>query len=397
MLKKGIIVLTILFVSIFDKAQDNDSNLYYYPQSNIITNEQALYSFFTKLDSLLSKKKGKVSIVHIGDSHIQADFFSGQLRKRLQTTFGNAGRGFVFPYQIARSNGPVDISVSYDGMWSSSSIMSGDLDQQVGASGYAVYAGDSATLTIVPERFHNPTYSFNKLTVFQSNGYFEPQNNKEYLLASALGGSSTMPYSTYVLTNYIDSLNLLARSIHGQQVEFHGLVLENSEPGILYHAMGANGSSTVQYLNSNLYDKQIAALEADLVIISFGTNDCYLPYNRFCSSCAQDRFRTLIYKIRKRSPNASILITSPADHFYRRKYDNRNLWYFNRALFNLVEEENVALWDLYGIMGGERSILKWQRGGLARGDLIHFTKEGYLLQGNLLYEALINSFESRFN
>lgn len=34
---------------------------------------------------------------------------------------------------------------------------------------------------------------------------------------------------------------------------------------------------------------------------------------------------------------------------------------------------------------------------LARRDLIHFTKEGYEMQGKLLYEALMYHYESDFN
>jgi lysophospholipase L1-like esterase len=267
----------------------------------------------------------------------------------------------------------------------------------IGASGYTVYAKDSSFLSIFPDRNDFLNYSFNKLTLFQSQGFFEPQNAKHDVRASAIGGSNLLPFSTYVLQNYMDSITLMARTTEGKSVEFHGAVFENAEPGIVYHSMGTNGASTVQFLRSNKFEKQIAALNADLVIVSFGTNDCYIPYSRFCSSCAKDRFRTIIYKLRKQNPDVAILITTPADHFYRRRYDNRNLWYLNKALFKLSAEENVALWDLYGIMGGERSILNWQRGGYARGDLIHFTKTGYHLQAQLLYQALINSYESRFN
>src|SRR5689334_10476240 len=82
---------------------------------NRISNNSGLDSFYKKLHQLKLNGSGTVSIVHIGDSHIQADFMTAVVRNGLQDFFGNAGRGLVFPYQLAQSNSPDDI-------YSSSSI-----------------------------------------------------------------------------------------------------------------------------------------------------------------------------------------------------------------------------------------------------------------------------------
>lgn len=39
--------------------------------------------FFQKMDSLVFENKGKVNILHIGGSHIQADVVSGRIREHL--------------------------------------------------------------------------------------------------------------------------------------------------------------------------------------------------------------------------------------------------------------------------------------------------------------------------
>ena len=397
MIVKLALSFIMILVGLLQVANDQSYVNYYKASSNNIYNPAALQELFKKLDSLLYKNEGRVNIVHIGDSHIQADFFSGELRTRLQNTFGNAGRGFVFPYQIARSNGPIDVHVSYSGGWGYNTIMKEKELSNIGASGYALYASDSAEFWLNTSRDELNSNSFNKLTIFRSKGTFELIGMDDRIKATGINNSTTLPYTTYLLSGYTDSIGLRALSTEGSNIELHGMVLENTSSGILYNAMGTNGSSTVQYLRSNLFEEQMAALEADLIIISFGTNDCYLPYSRYCSSCTEDRFKTLIRRIKTKNPNAAILLTSPADHFYRRRYDNRNLYYLNRSFHHIADEENVALWDLYSIMGGSRSIIDWQRGGLARGDLIHFTKEGYKLQGKLLYEAFMDSYESRFN
>src|SRR5450631_1614697 len=73
---------------------------------NRIENDStSLASFYKKLSMQKKNHNHKISIVHIGDSHLQADFFSGEVRKLLQQQYGNAGRGLMFPFKQANTNG----------------------------------------------------------------------------------------------------------------------------------------------------------------------------------------------------------------------------------------------------------------------------------------------------
>ena len=71
---------------------------------NHLINDSSLSGFYKKLDELQNGERDKVVVVHICDSHIQADYFSGTMRELLQRKFGNAGRGLVFPYRAAKTN-----------------------------------------------------------------------------------------------------------------------------------------------------------------------------------------------------------------------------------------------------------------------------------------------------
>jgi hypothetical protein len=55
--------------------------------NNVISNEKALTAIFEKLYQLEENQDRKVRIVHIGDSHIQADLFTGKIRYRMQQIF----------------------------------------------------------------------------------------------------------------------------------------------------------------------------------------------------------------------------------------------------------------------------------------------------------------------
>ena len=57
--------------------------------------KDAFETFFKKMDSLVFENKGKVKIMHIGGSHLQADVISGRIRDRLVKEYpgSSAGRG----------------------------------------------------------------------------------------------------------------------------------------------------------------------------------------------------------------------------------------------------------------------------------------------------------------
>ena len=52
----------------------------------------------------------------------------------------------------------------------------------------------------------------------------------------------------------------------------------------------------------------------------------------------------------------------------------------------------LPVWDLYKITNGFGSAYSWSRRGLMSRDRIHFTAEGYRLQGQLLFNALAKGY-----
>ena len=52
----------------------------------------------------------------------------------------------------------------------------------------------------------------------------------------------------------------------------------------------------------------------------------------------------------------------------------------------------MAFIDLYGATGGEGSAESWAEYGLMGRDRIHYTEEGYRVQGLLIYNALYNGY-----
>ncbi len=365
--------------------------------------DKFLFSFFNHLDHYIKSRMGKINIVHIGDSHVQADYLTSEARRLFQQSFGNGGRGFLFPFRIANTNNPINYSVTYGGRWSNcKAIQAGD-ECVLGINGLVINTRDSnAFIFFDPNRNRNSNFSFNSLKLFyQSDAKsFSPaffNNSDKHFFFDEQPVEEG--YSQFYFNKPQDTVNLkLIKSFPAQNhFQFYGLSLENNNPGLIYHAIGLNGAFTKSFNKSVLFTQQLRALEPDLVIVSLGTNDNFLPENRYCIYCIKDNLRTLLDNIRASKPGVSILLVTPGDFYLKNGSHNSNNNTYRNAIFELADEYSCGVWDFNEVMGGNYSIKCWAEQGLARTDYIHYSKKGYEVQGQLLYRAIMDAYEKRFN
>ncbi len=368
---------------------------------NSIHGSQNLKYFFDKLDRFSANPDGKITIVHIGDSHIQADYLTQETRKLLQKTFGNGGRGFVFPYRVIRSNGAPNCRVLYDGEWDGCKSVITNSECNFGITGASAITYDTnAMLAINPNLERDMNYEFNRLKLFHNRSpksmqliFNDGDSNKIEVDEQPLSHSITNVY----FNNYQDSVIMnFQPGMENGFFQLFGMSFENDHPGVVYHSIGLNGAYVKSYLRNQFFVEQLKALNPDLIIISLGTNDGYMPDSRFCKYCFTDNYRELLNRIRKADSKASVLLTTPGDYYRKRRYHNGNNDDVITTIYKMSEEFGAGVWDFNKIMGGNYSVRKWVYAGLARQDLVHYTKEGYTVQGELLYDAIMESYESRF-
>jgi hypothetical protein len=65
-------------------------------------------------------------------------------------------------------------------------------------------------------------------------------------------------------------------------------------------------------------------------------------------------------------------------------------------MFSLAQQYHTGVWDMYSVMGGLNSVVLWEKSNLAQRDRVHFTREGYLLLGDLFFTSLMQNFERFF-
>ncbi len=354
-------------------------------------------AFYAKLDTLVLSGKGKINIVHFGGSHIQADIYTHMMRKHLQDLHPglNGGRGLIFPYHIARTNNPSNYKISYSGSWDYCKNTEKKKICNLGVTGIMVYTSDSqASLFVDPNADTTIHYDFNTVKVF---------HNKDYdslyirLHDTIIYGkwNDRYGYSEFELNNYYQSFQLPVSPDSGSVFELYGISLETDDDGIVYHSIGVNGSKLTSYTRCNLLTKQLTALNPDLIIISIGTNDAYM--RNFNADLYKINYLEFLNMLVDAAPHAAILLTVPNDSYLYKRYINKNTEKVKNVIFDLAKNNHYGVWDFYSIMGGLNSAQSWYAMRLMKYDRIHFNKDGYLLKGDLFFNAFIKSWESRFD
>ncbi len=399
--------LLSLFISSGSFAQNN-SYLYRVNQHDFIRydlnelhhfgSDKYSSRFYNKLEKMMQTGEGRINIVQIGGSHIQAGTFSGEIRTRLQQLNGemNAGWGFMFPYRIARTNSPFGYYIRYNGRWQSCRNIERRKTSNLGVGGIsATTSAPKAELTILLEDENQLDYSFNKLRIYYEN---RGVNYTVSVDSSLLKKSTkTKDYYEFELNTHVDSLLITIQKKRNTSGSFtlFGITTESAPNGILYHSIGVNGAHIPAFLRCQLFEKQLALLKPDLVILGLGINDAY--GRRFSTEKFENNYAELIARIRRAAPETAIIFTTNNDSYLYRRYVNKNGIKVEKSMFKLAAKYHTGVWDMFEVMGGLNSIVLWEKNRLARHDKIHFTREGYLTLGDLFFNALMKKFENYMN
>ncbi|MDR0560026.1 MAG: GDSL-type esterase/lipase family protein [Prevotellaceae bacterium] len=367
---------------VFPKAASN----------RIIDKNNELHRFFKKLNALKSvdRESGEiktVSIVHLGDSHIQADFITGTVRRLMNRHFGNPGRGLIAPNRLMKSNNGLHYKVSSDRVWNHSFVVRPN-EIPIGIAGLGLQVNDSTACVKISTA--NETLSgewdFNRVTVFCSCDSASVETGGEQILYNDY-------YRIFKLDTLKNDIDINFTS-DKNEINFFGCSLSNGNSGVFYHSIGINGARFGDFCNHETMFSQLSALEPDLVILSFGTNESmgkYINETDLYTSLAE-----LLFHIHRLSPDLTVILTTPAETYTRNRAAPNTLraGKVRNIIVDFAEKNGYPYWDLYKITGGKGSAVSWNKNRLMTRDKIHLKPAGYEFQGELLFEAIMKSYNS---
>lgn len=337
-------------------------------------------------------------IVHIGDSHIQADWFSGKVRTLLQQQYGNAGKGLLFPYKQIKTNGPRSFSSTSTQTLQANKLIKCKTACDVGIAAYNAILPTGTAITFSLK--NDSGTQFISLLYQAQNPYaisIDNNTNKEdYTIQQA---------TNFFISSYKNEVEQTFTLNSNSFAVLNGVVSNNGNSGVLYYTVGANGATFNNYNNSSLFFNQLQSLEPDLVIVSLGTNESMSDITTDSFNLQLQLFQQqLVSSVGK---NTIVIYTTPADNYTREAHvvrkkvkgrwrtkrvvayeNNAKLIALKNTLIDFCNSNNIMYWDLFEVMGGYGSMRNWVRSGYAAPDHVHFSKGGYELQGDLFFQAL---------
>lgn len=353
---------------------------------------------FSKCDSTA------FTIVHIGDSHIQADVLSGTVRNNLQKKYGNGGRGLIVPLKIAGTNEPYSYTFTIDQPVMSAKLLSVPWLSDMRFTGVSFTPkAMKYNISLGTEVVRSPDgCPFNKIRLY-SRGHFFIDNITDE------NGIRLMPVVN-TSTGYVDiqlpvAVKGVRLSLHSfENVSFSGASITNENSGIVYHAIGNNGAAFSSYNQIDNFGKEIASLHPDLIIMSLGTNEAFGKMSDESIICEIDY---MVRQLKLNNPKAKLLLVTPmecqrASRSYRRtrkgrRYSSSKSYSVNARVASVAqvireysEKNNIPLYDFYNVAGGSGASARWVNAKLMSGDRIHLSFPGYQIAGDLFTCAIEN-------
>jgi lysophospholipase L1-like esterase len=350
-------------------------------------------TFKNKMLLVRSDSMTNVSMLFIGDSHIQGGYSTNEIRELLRNDGFNTGRGCLFPYSIAKTNGPEDFVIKSSANWTCSrwgQVLS------IPLAGYVVNTNDSVfTMTLYNKKTH-PLYPFKSLTFYHSSDSISLSSDIPFDSVVHTKKTDCLVESSIYFSQRTDSCTLNFK-IHATAEEFSLFMIQQKDTleNVTVNVLGMNGISFKHY-NNKVDLALLPVINPDLMVIALGTNDVFSRYAD--TSELRSSITGIIAKVRQLLPDAAILFTTPNDHLIKKRYKNQALSLACKIVKDVAKKEKCGVWDFYSVMGGDSSVRIWRKKELIHTDYVHLTKKGYAYQGELFYKALRNAiFDSLTN
>lgn len=328
-----------------------------------------------------------VNIVHIGDSHLQADMATAVTRLRLGEHYGSGGRALVTPFKLAGTNEPVDYSITTDVSLLQSRLLKLPWQTAMGFTGIGIRP--------LKETFNiniSTKEPFDSIAIYYSGDSLYVLNDCTMDLKSGI--------ASIALSDTCSNISLQMKS--RGRVDIHGFNLVHGKSGIAYHVIGNNGATFFHYNGIRNFARDISSFDPSLIIISLGTNEAF---GRTSDEEMMTQMKTMISTLKTQCPNACFLLTTPSE-CQRRTYRgsgrrrrrtgyavNTNVKRLRNVILEFANKENIPVYDFYAIAGGDGSSTKWLNDGKMNKDRVHLLRPGYTLQGNLFTDALEEAFQ----
>ncbi len=368
-------------VSLDDQYKPNKSNYSFVHLKN----------FWSSLESEEYKEK-PIRIAYYGDSEIEGDLITSDLRTLLQRKYGGSGVGFLPLSSVdARFRNKVTFEYDEDKI-NTYALNKSKKTYDFGISGAVFEPKEDFTITF---KTLTPEANYNLLRLF-------------YKISDSVLTQDTIPYffvndnkieisgKTNYLSQFVIDLNSandqLTMNFSPNLMRVYGVSVEKGN-GIYVDNFSLRGYSgtTLHKIPSENLKKFNEYLNYRLVVFQYGMNvlsDSVTNYSHY-----KNQMKRVVEYFKECFPKADILIVSIGDRGKKEGESyitDPNIFNLIKAQKQLAEETGSSFINLLDLMGGVNSIVKWVDKGLAAQDYLHISRGGAKFIGKRIFEKITN-------
>ncbi|MEQ8611347.1 MAG: GDSL-type esterase/lipase family protein [Parvibaculum sp.] len=363
---------------------------------------QGLERFHAAMEDVEAGERSKpLTVLHLGDSHISLDTFTRGLRQRWQARFGDAGRGLM-PGVPFRYYAPDGYDIEMEGAWNIASSLPRDASGPFGIQGFRVSSGDDDA--IISLRSDNP------VSAVEIEAYGGPDTGA---LLLKLGEAAPLKLPTRQAVPGLVRFRVPAANVHEIRLVPAGTgtvhllgwaILSPAKPGVRYDSHGvvaATASITTRW-DKDAVRAQVAAMNPDLVILGFGTNEGF--NNGLDIAAYGAELAGFIDLLMAAAPGSSLALLGPFDGARQGAGETcgggwttpPKLDAVRSVLANLAAARGAFFWDGGAAMGGRCSADEWARAEppLMYADRVHLRAAGAERLSAQLWNSLMGLEEN---
>ena len=341
-----------------------------------------------------------VSIIHLGDSHIQAGHFTMPIRQSFTQRWENGGLGWVGPFRLLGTNPPIHTVIRASSAGTSGvKITQRDYNRE-SPTGMVLQTSANRAVTYTLQCGGGQT--FDRIVIYRKRG--------TQLFTLSGSSSSEVAHDTLTTEQIVTDTLLVGRYVSSAEVTapassvWYGASLERSSGGALVHTIGYNGATYYTYSKGS-FTSSVATLRPRLIILSLGTNESLarqFDRNNFGAEVAR-----LVRRLQASNPDCAIVLTSPLYCYrkvrvrqrgkrrrYRTSYRaNANCQLIADELQQQARELGCGYIDLFAHFGGTAGATQLLSSGILSGDRVHLTAAGYNKVGEAIATALQDDYK----
>lgn len=352
--------------------------------------------FYEALNRLSSgdEEDRQVRIAVFGDSFIEADIFTADLREMLQKRFGGCGVGFVAITSATNGFRPT-VRHTFGGWESHAVTDSMGFDKKLqGISGHYFIPRRGAFVELRGQKKYASL-----LDTCQRSTIFYLSKDSLSLTASVNKGDaqlfSVLP-SAHLQTSEVEGSIGSVRWSAGEadSTRFYGVAMDGKQ-GIVLDNFSLRGSTglSLRDIPQRMLKEFNRVRPYDLIVLEYGLNvatERGRNYDKY-----QKGLLTAIEHLKNCFPQAGVLLLSVGDRDYK---DDEGELRTMPGVKNLVRYQQhtaalsgIAFWSMFEAMGGEESMatLVHAKPAMANLDYTHINFRGGRFLAGLLYETLI--------